>query len=250
MEEQSQELNPALRHDKRLPDALRPITFQRHYTSRAAGSVLVCFGETRILCTVCTGEGVPRHRVGKGGWLTAEYGMLPSSTNTRKNRPITRLDGRSAEIQRLIGRSLRAIVDLSQIENTTLYVDCDVLQADGGTRTASITGAYLALYDACLQLKKQEKLKYWPLIDSVSAVSVGIVQGQPLLDLDYHEDIQADVDMNIVMRGNGEFIELQGTAEQVSFNHQHLQEMIALGAKGCQEIGALQHKTLNENQEA
>lgn len=231
-----------MRPSNRTPDQLRTVTFQRHFTKHAPGSVLVSFGDTRVLCTVCIEDTVPRHRVGKGGWLTAEYDMLPGSTSTRKARASTkgRADGRSIEIQRLIGRSMRAIIDLNQVGEVTLAVDCDVLQADGGTRTASITGAWVALHDACMALKEQGKLKYWPLIDSLSAVSVGVVKGVPVLDLDYVEDFDAEVDMNLVMRGNGEFVEIQGTAEGGTFGRAHLDSMIALGVSGCAQLKALQ----------
>jgi len=231
-----------MRPSNRTPDQLRTVTFQRHFTKHAPGSVLVSFGDTRVLCTVCIEDTVPRHRVGKGGWLTAEYDMLPGSTSTRKARASSkgRADGRSIEIQRLIGRSMRAIIDLNQVGEVTLAVDCDVLQADGGTRTASITGAWVALHDACMALKEQGKLKYWPLIDSLSAVSVGVVKGVPVLDLDYVEDFDAEVDMNLVMRGNGEFVEIQGTAEGGTFGRAHLDSMIALGVSGCAQLKALQ----------
>lgn len=231
-----------MRPSKRQPDSLREITFERGFTRHAPGSVLVSFGDTRVLCTVCIEDTVPRHRTGKGGWLTAEYDMLPSSTSTRKARASSkgRPDGRSVEIQRLIGRSLRAIIDLDQIGDVTLAIDCDVIQADGGTRTASISGAWVALHDACMELKQRGKLKYWPLIDSVSAVSVGVYQGVPVLDLDYVEDFGAQVDMNLVMRGNGEYVEVQGTAEAGSFGRPSLEDMLALGELGCKRISELQ----------
>lgn len=227
-----------MRSDQRTPDQVRPISFQRDFTMHAAGSVLVSFGNTRVLCTCCAEDGVPRHRAGKGGWLTAEYDMLPSSTNSRKIRSINRSkqDGRSVEIQRLIGRSLRAIIDLDQVDDITLYLDCDVLQADGGTRTAAISGAYVALHDACMRLKSAGKLKYWPLIDSVAAVSVGIVEGTPLCDLAYDEDVRAEVDMNVVMRGNGEFVEVQGTAEGLTFGREALDQMLGLAEHACASI--------------
>lgn len=241
---------PALtRIDGRKPNELRPISFQRSFTRHAAGSVLVSFGDTQVICTASIIDGVPRHRQGKGGWLTAEYDMLPGSTNTRHQRAISRgrPDGRSVEIQRLIGRSLRAIIDLNQISDMTITIDCDVLQADGGTRTASITGAYVALYDACLRLKAMEKLKYWPLIDSISAVSVGVVHGVPLLDLPYEEDVKAEVDMNVVMRGNGEFVEVQGTAEGRTFGRAHLDSMLSLAELGCQALASHQAQALADS---
>ncbi len=226
----------------RVQDELRKIEFQRGFTRHAPGSVLVSFGETRVLCTVSIEESVPRHRMGQGGWLTAEYDMLPSSTMTRKPRAASKgkQDGRSVEIQRLIGRSLRAVIDLDQVADVTLAIDCDVIQADGGTRTAAITGAYVALHDACMALKARGRLKYWPLIDSVSAVSVGVVRGQPVLDLDYAEDFEAEVDMNIIVRGNGEFIEVQGTAEGRTFSRGQLDKLLDLGVLGCQKLKALQ----------
>lgn len=236
-----------MRPSGRTPDQLRKVTFERHFTKHAPGSVLVSFGDTRVLCTVCIEDTVPRHRVGKGGWLTAEYDMLPGSTSTRKARAISKgkADGRSVEIQRLIGRSLRSVIDLNQTGEVTLAVDCDVIQADGGTRTAAITGAWLALHDACLALKERGKLKYWPLIDSLSAVSVGMVKGVPVLDLDYAEDFEAEVDMNLVMRGNGDFVEVQGTAESGSFGRTHLDAMLSLGELGCRKLGGLQQAALS-----
>lgn len=235
-----------VRADGRRPNALREITFERGFTMHAPGSVLVSFGNTRVLCTAFVSDGVPRFRVGKGAWLTAEYGMLPGSTNTRHARPISRgkLDGRAVEIQRLIGRSLRAVVDLDQLDEVTITLDCDVLQADGGTRTAAITGAYVALYDALISLKQRERMKYWPLIDSVCAVSVGVVGNTHCLDLPYEEDVRAEVDMNIVMRGNGEFIEVQGTAEGRTFGREALNELLSLAEKGCTELTELQKQAL------
>jgi len=235
-----------MRSDNRTPEQVRPLSFQRDFTIHAAGSVLVSFGNTRLICTCCAEDGVPRHRSGKGGWLTAEYDMLPSSTNTRKMRAITKQkqDGRSIEIQRLIGRSLRAIIDLDQLEDITLYLDCDVIQADGGTRTAAISGAYVALHDACMKLKEAKRLKYWPLIDSIAAVSVGVVDGTPLCDLAYTEDVRAEVDMNVVMRGNGEFVEVQGTAEGQTFGRGALDQLLALAEGGCAEITKAQKAAL------
>ncbi len=232
------------RPDGRLPNQLRPIAFERGFTKHAEGSVLVRFGETRVLCTVFVEDGVPRHRLGKGGWLTAEYDMLPGSTSTRKGRSRNKMDGRSVEIQRLIGRSLRSIIDINQLAEVTLYIDCDVLQADGGTRTASITGAYVALHDACMKLKERDKLKYWPLIDTVSAVSVGIVNGVPVSDLNYAEDVDAEVDMNVVMRGNGDFVEIQGTAEKIAFKRDLLNSMLDLASESCARLSELQREAL------
>lgn len=243
------------RHDGRAPDQLREIRFTRKFTENAPGSVLVEFGKTRVLCTAMWEDAVPpwlraenmrKKEDERQGWMTAEYAMLPSSTPDRKQRDKGgKTDGRSVEIQRLIGRSLRAIVDLKLVGERTLWVDCDVLQADGGTRTASVTGAYIALWDCLLRMKEAGKLKYWPLIDSVAAVSVGIVQGQPVLDLDYKEDFAAETDMNVVMTGKGLFIEVQGTAEEQAFPREQLNALIDLAAKGIQQLGQKQHATLN-----
>ena len=242
------------RHDGRAYDQLREIRFTRGFTSHAAGSVLVEFGNTRVLCTAMYEDAVPPWMRGanmgkpadeREGWLTAEYAMLPSSTNTRKQRDKGgKVDGRSVEIQRLIGRSLRAIIDLKQVGERTIWLDCDVIQADGGTRTASITGAYVALWDCLLKMKEDGKLKYWPLVDSVAAVSVGIVDGQPVLDLDYKEDFAAFTDMNVVMTGKGLFIELQGTAEEHAFPREQLNELIDLAANGIQQLTAKQKALL------
>jgi len=244
------------RHDGRLPAQTRPIKFTRWFTEHAAGSVLVEFGRTRVLCTAMFEDSVPpwirssnmkKPEDERAGWLTAEYAMLPSSTNTRKARDKAgRVDGRSVEIQRLIGRSLRAIIDLVQVGERTIWVDCDVIQADGGTRTAAITGAYVALWDCCLRMKDENKLRYWPLIDSVAAVSVGIVNGTPVVDLDYAEDSTAQADMNVVMTGKGEFIEVQGTAEDRSFPREQLNQLIDLAAQGIAQLTQAQKSTLNE----
>jgi ribonuclease PH len=243
------------RHDGRAPDQLREIRFTRRFTEFAPGSVLVEFGKTRVLCTAMFEDSVPPWLRGENmrkkedqreGWMTAEYAMLPGSTPDRKARDKGgKTDGRSVEIQRLIGRSMRAIIDLKLIGERTLWIDCDVLQADGGTRTASITGAYIALWDCLLKMKELGKLKYWPLIDSVAAVSVGIVGGQPVLDLDYKEDFAAQTDMNVVMTGKGEFIEVQGTAEERSFPREQLNALIDLAAGGIRQLGQKQHATLN-----
>jgi ribonuclease PH len=244
-----------MRHDDRQPGQLRPIKFSRWYTEHAHGSVLVEVGRTRVLCTAMYEDAVPpwiraanhgKPESDRAGWLSAEYAMLPSSTNTRKQRDRAgKVDGRSVEIQRLIGRSLRAIIDLAQIGERTIWLDCDVLQADGGTRCASITGAYVALWDCCLRMKDEGKLRYWPLIDSVAAVSVGIVNGQPVVDLDYTEDVAAQADMNVVMTGKGQFIEVQGTAEERSFPRQQLNELLDLATAGINEITALQRAILD-----
>ena len=243
------------RHDGRAPDQLREIRFTRGFTSNAQGSVLVEFGQTRVLCTAMYEDSVPHWLRGanmgkpadeRAGWLTAEYAMLPSSTNTRKSRDRSgKVDGRSVEIQRLIGRSLRAVIDLKMVGERTIWLDCDVIQADGGTRTASITGAYVALWDCLLKMKEDGKLKYWPLIDSVAAVSVGIVDGQPVLDLDYKEDFAAHTDMNVVMTGKGLFIEVQGTAEEQAFPREQLNGLIDLAATGINQLTEKQRKLLD-----
>jgi ribonuclease PH len=238
------------RGDGRNFDDLRQVTFERHYLDHVPGSVLVSFGRTRVLCTVSVEDRVPRWLQGKGqGWLTAEYAMLPASTDRRKDRDISRgkLDGRSSEIQRLIGRSLRNVIDLKALGEKTVWVDCDVIQADGGTRTASITGAYVALEDAfkAIQNQNKKKFKSWPLTDSLSAISVGIVKGKPLLDLNYEEDSTADVDLNIVMNGSGRFVEVQGTGEGNSFSVEEFNQMIELGQKGCNDLKALQKEAIS-----
>jgi ribonuclease PH len=245
-----------MRHDGRAPDQLREIRFTRGFTN-AHGSVLVEFGQTRVLCTAMYEDALPpwkrQANIGKPedervGWLTAEYAMLPSATNTRKSRDRSgHIDGRSVEIQRLIGRSLRAIIDLKLIGERTIWCDCDVLQADGGTRTASITGAYVALWDCLLKMKEAGKLKYWPLIDSVAAVSVGIVGGTPVLDLDYKEDVTAQTDMNVVMTGKGQFIEIQGTAEDRAFPREQLNALVDLAATGIQQLTAKQKQALERD---
>ncbi len=243
------------RLDGRTENQLRPIKFTRHFTMHAPGSVLVEFGNTRVLCSAMVEDAVPPHikaanyskkPEAREGWLSAEYGMLPSSTNTRKQRDKAgKVDGRSVEIQRLIGRSLRTIIDLGQIGERTIWLDCDVLQADGGTRTASITGSYVALWDALLSMKEKQQLKYWPLIDSVAAVSVGVVGNCPMLDLNYEEDSKAETDMNVVMTGKGTFIEVQGTAEKVAFERKRLDELLDLATRGCTELGKHQQAALN-----
>ncbi len=231
------------RHDNRAPDSLRPVTITRGYTKHAEGSVLIEFGDTKVLCTASVLDKVPPHKKGSGeGWVTAEYGMLPRSTHTRSDREAARgkQSGRTQEIQRLIGRALRSVVDLSQLGERTIQIDCDVIQADGGTRTASITGAYVALADAVAWLHAQGKITQSPIIDSVAAISVGVVGGVPMLDLDYNEDSNCDTDMNVVMTGKGGFVEIQGTAEGVPFSSEELNALLALAQKGIAQLGQLQ----------
>ena len=235
------------RADGRADDELRPITITRHWLDHAAGSVLVEFGRTRVLCAASASVGVPRWRKGSGlGWVTAEYAMLPSSTHTRSDRESVkgRIGGRTHEISRLVGRSLRAVVDDKALGENTIVLDCDVLQADGGTRTAAITGAYVALADACAHLRDQGALQGDPLSGSVSAVSVGIVDGVPRLDLPYEEDVRAETDMNIVMTGDGRFIEVQGTAEAAPFDRAELDALLDLGSKGCADLSRIQAAAL------
>ena len=231
------------RHDNRAPDSLRPVTITRGYTKHAEGSVLIEFGDTKVLCTASVLDKVPPHKKGSGeGWVTAEYGMLPRSTHTRSDREAARgkQSGRTQEIQRLIGRALRSVVDLSKLGERTIQIDCDVIQADGGTRTASITGAYVALADAVAWLLAQGKITHSPIIDSVAAISVGVVGGVPMLDLDYNEDSNCDTDMNVVMTGKGGFVEIQGTAEGVPFSTEELNALLALAQKGIAELSRLQ----------
>jgi ribonuclease PH len=236
-----------MRPSARQPDALRPIRFTRGYTSHAEGSVLVEFGATRVLCTASVEDRVPPFLKGQGkGWITAEYGMLPRATHERSPREAARgkQGGRTLEIQRLIGRSLRAAVDLTQLGERTVTLDCDVLQADGGTRTAAITGAWVALYDALGGLRANGALSVDPLRTQVAAVSVGIYAGQPVLDLDYAEDSNADTDLNLVMDGDGRFIEVQGTAEAEPFTRAQLDALLELGAAGIRRLHALQREAL------
>ncbi|MFC4727988.1 ribonuclease PH [Coralloluteibacterium thermophilus] len=233
----------------RAPDALRPVRIERHYTRHAEGSVLVSFGDTRVLCTASVENRAPGFLRGKGeGWVTAEYGMLPRATNTRNDREAARgkQGGRTLEIQRLIGRSLRACVDRAALGERTITLDCDVLQADGGTRTAAITGAYVALVDAVNWLRKNGAIARDPIHGAIAAVSVGIFQGTPVLDLDYAEDAACDTDMNVVMNDGGGFIELQGTAEGHAFRRDELDAMSALAEKGIRELIALQRAALAE----
>lgn len=235
------------RIDGRSPQDLRPISFQRQWLDHAEGSVLVSFGKTRVLCVASFTPGVPRWLVGSGkGWVTSEYAMLPRSTHTRSDRESVKgkLGGRTQEISRLVGRSLRSIVDMNQLGENTLVIDCDVLQADGGTRTAAITGAYVALTDAISWALGKEHLKKSPLQGSVSAVSVGIIDGTPMVDLCYEEDVRAETDMNIVCAGDGKFIEVQGTAEGAPFERELLNQLLDLGAQSCNTLAALQEAAL------
>lgn len=231
----------------RAHDQMRRVEILRGFTLHAEGSVLVSFGNTRVLCTASVEDKVPGFLRGKGqGWVTAEYGMLPRATHTRGDREAAKgkQSGRTQEIQRLIGRSLRAVIDLQRLGERTITLDCDVLQADGGTRTASITGAYVALCDAIASLQARGLLPESPLRDSVSAISVGVYQGHPVLDLDYLEDSSADTDLNLVMTGSGGFIEIQGTAEGEPFSAQQLDALLALGRKGCLSLGEAQRRAL------
>ncbi|MBA0402196.1 MULTISPECIES: ribonuclease PH [Stenotrophomonas maltophilia group] len=232
----------------RQPDQLRPVVIQRGFTRHAEGSVLVCFGETRVLCTASVENRVPGFLRGKGeGWVTAEYGMLPRATHTRSDREAARgkQGGRTLEIQRLIGRSLRACVDRNALGERTITLDCDVLQADGGTRTAAITGAYVALVDAVNVLIKRGDIKRNPVLGAVAAVSVGVYRGTPVLDLDYAEDSDCDTDMNVVMNDGGGFIELQGTAEGHAFRRDELGALLGLAEKGVAELLAAQQAALS-----
>lgn len=235
--------NAPLRHDGRQPNQLREIKIERGFTRYAEGSVLISFGETRVLCNASVEEKVPPFMRGQGrGWVTAEYSMLPRATQTRSAREAARgkLGGRTMEIQRLIGRALRAVVDFELLGERTVLIDCDVLQADGGTRTAAITGAWIALADAVEKLLEQGLIKKSPLKDSVAAVSSGVVNGQPVLDLDYVEDFAAAVDMNFVMSGDGRFVEVQGTAEEEPFSAEELDALRELASHGCRELRQLQ----------
>ena len=235
------------RSGARAADQLRPVRITRGYTIHAEGSVLIEFGNTRVLCTASVEEKVPPHKRGSGeGWVTAEYGMLPRSTHTRYDREAARgkQSGRTQEIQRLIGRSMRAVFDLKALGERTIQLDCDVLQADGGTRTAAITGAYVAAMDAVARLLAQGKLARSPIIGAVAAISVGMVEGTPLLDLEYVEDVNCDTDMNVVMTGLGHFIEVQGTAEGVAFTRKEMDELLRLAEKGIAELVTLQRTAL------
>jgi ribonuclease PH len=246
-----------MRNDGRQPDELRPLRFKRRYTRQAPGSVLVSMGRTTVLCTCCVEAAVPPFLVGKGkGWLTAEYGMLPGSTSTRKPRDRGgKIDGRSVEIQRLIGRALRAVVNLETLGERTLWIDCDVLEADGGTRTAAINGAYVALIDALTAERKRvpsSSLSPLPPVaaivrGSVAAVSVGLLEGQTLLDLDYSEDKDADVDLNLVLTGSGDFIEVQAGGEEATFSRKQLDNLLDLGKRGIDAICRAQRAALGSN---
>lgn len=236
-----------MRVDNRKPDELRPLIIKRHFTKYAPGSVLVETGNTKVICTASIEENVPPHVKNTGeGWITAEYSMLPSSTPTRAPRESTKgkVSGRTQEIQRLIGRSLRSIIDLALLKERTIWIDCDVIQADGGTRTAAITGSYVALMDAIQWLRNKDLIKENPVLNNVAAVSVGIVNGVVLLDLCYVEDASAQVDMNIVMTGNGKFIEVQGTGEEYSFSDEQLADMLKMAKNGIMEITEIQKKSL------
>jgi ribonuclease PH len=237
------------RDGARAADQLRPVRITRGYTIHAEGSVLIEFGATKVLCTASVEEKVPGHKKGSGeGWVTAEYGMLPRATHSRNDREAARgkQSGRTQEIQRLIGRSMRAVFDLSKLGERTIHLDCDVLQADGGTRTAAITGAFVAAQDAVTLLMAQGKLLESPIRDHVAAISVGIVQGTPLLDLEYTEDAACDTDMNVVMTGAGHFVEVQGTAEGAAFTRLEMDALLALAEKGISDLVALQkHSLLN-----
>lgn len=238
-----------MRHDKRKRDELRPVKVKRRYTRATPGSVLFQAGRTTVLCTASVSSRVPPWLEGKGkGWVTAEYNMLPGSTSPRKSRDRGgKVDGRTTEIQRLIGRSLRAVVDLEALGEQLITVDCDVLEADGGTRTASITGAFIALVDGVRSIAKElPDPRRSPLIDSVAAVSVGIVNGQPVLDLDYIEDVDAAVDMNVVMTGGGKFVEVQGTGEEATFSEDELSALLKLARKGIKRLGGEQRQALGK----
>src|SRR3954467_15309293 len=237
-----------VRSGNRAADALRPVSIERRYTIHAEGSVLIEFGQTRVLCTASVEDKVPPHKRGSGeGWVTAEYGMLPRATHTRGDREAARgkQSGRTQEIQRLIGRSMRAVFDLKALGERTIQLDCDVLQADGGTRTAAITGAFVAAQDAVNTLMVQGKLAASPIVGPVAAVSVGIVEGTPLLDLEYVEDVNCDTDMNVVMTGAGHYVEVQGTAEGVAFTRTEMDELLRLAEKGIAELVTLQQKALS-----
>lgn len=236
-----------MRSFKRNNDELRPIDFKRQFTKHAEGSVLIISGETQVICNATIDETVPSFLKGKGqGWVTAEYGMLPRSTNTRMGREAARgkQSGRTQEIQRLIGRSLRSIINLEKLGERTIHIDCDVIQADGGTRTASISGSYVALHDAIDYLLKEKKLVETPIIDSVAAISVGMMNDKALLDLDYAEDSECDTDMNFVMTGSGDFVEIQGTAEGKPFSKKEMDELTKIAQKGIALITKKQFEAL------
>jgi ribonuclease PH len=238
------------RIDGRDVDQLREVTIERGWSSHAEGSALISFGGTKVLCTASFTPGVPRWKVGKGeGWVTAEYAMLPRATHDRNDREAVKgkIGGRTHEISRLIGRSLRAIIDVRELGENTIVIDCDVLQADGGTRTAAITGAYIALHDAIEWAREHKHIpaKSKPLSDSVAAISVGIIDGVPFLDLAYTEDVRAETDMNVVVTGSGKFVEVQGTAEGAPFDRDELNSLLDLALKGTKDLAAIQQASLN-----
>ena len=237
------------RSGQRAANALRPVRITRHYTMHAEGSVLIEFGHTKVLCTASVEERVPPHKRGSGeGWVTAEYGMLPRATHSRSDREAAKgkQSGRTQEIQRLIGRSLRAVFDLKKLGERTIQLDCDVIQADGGTRTAAITGAFVAAQDAVNGLLAAGKVAETPITAAVAAISVGIVQGTPLLDLEYTEDSACDTDMNVVMTGAGHFVEVQGTAEGVAFTRAEMDQLLGLAEKGIAQLVQLQQQALQD----
>jgi ribonuclease PH len=237
----------------RAADQLRPVRITRGYTIHAEGSVLIEFGNTKVLCTASVEDKVPPHKRGTGeGWVTAEYGMLPRATHTRSDREAAKgkQSGRTQEIQRLIGRSIRCVFDLKALGERTIQIDCDVLQADGGTRTAAITGAFVAAQDAVSKLIAERKLIASPILGPVAAVSVGIIQGTPLLDLEYIEDVSCDTDMNVVMTGAGHYVEVQGTAEGAAFTRAEMDELLRLAEKGIAELVALQRRALQQGENA
>lgn len=236
-----------MRPSGRAADQLRPMKFTRNFTKHAEGSVLVECGDTKVICTATVVQGVPRFLKGKGqGWITAEYGMLPRSTHSRMDREAARgkQGGRTVEIQRLIGRSLRAALDLKKLGEYTITIDCDVIQADGGTRTASISGGFVALADAVKTLVENKKVKENPIVSQIAAISVGVYQGTPVLDLDYPEDSSAETDMNVIMNDKGGFIEIQGTAEGEAFSDEHMMGMLSVARKGISEIMEMQREAL------
>ncbi len=238
-----------MRPSSRQENQLREIRITRHYTKHAEGSVLIECGDTKVICTASVEERVPPHKKGSGeGWVTAEYGMLPRSTGSRMQREAAKgkQSGRTQEIQRLIGRSLRAVVDLKKLGERTIQIDCDVIQADGGTRTASITGAYVALHDAVTCLMQKGLLQENPIIDAIAAISVGIYQGTPVLDLDYLEDSACDTDMNVVMLGSGHFVEVQGTAEGYAFSRAEMDQLLELAQNGIADLIKIQQAALSE----
>ncbi|HZK88246.1 MAG TPA: ribonuclease PH [Anaerovoracaceae bacterium] len=226
-----------MRIDNRENDQLRNITITNNYLMSPQGSVLIEMGNTKVICTASVEESTARHLKGTGqGWITAEYGMLPGSTGTRKRRDVVKVDGRTVEIQRLIGRSLRSVVDMKLLGERTIWIDCDVIQADGGTRTASITGAFIAMIEAMKWMKNEGMIKELPVKNFVSAISVGIVEDEPIMDLCYYEDAAAQVDMNLVMTDKGEYVEIQGTGEESTFSEAQLKILLELGKKGCRQL--------------